>query len=140
MNAHTPGPWRWEYRPKDKTTQLCGGARPYDLTVMDFTRVGMSNAGPRFMDGSDCQILYRLCDRPDWVTPLPNREHHAHWITAVTHPDALLIATAPDLLALAHQYASECGDCAGTRVCPDDEPCTECADIWRVIDKAEGRA
>jgi hypothetical protein len=45
-----------------------------------------------------------------------------------------------DLLALAHQYAEECGDCAGTRVCPDDEPCTACADVWAVIDKAEGRA
>jgi hypothetical protein len=45
-----------------------------------------------------------------------------------------------DLLALAHQYAEECGDCAGTRVCPDDEPCTACADVWVVIDKAEGRA
>ncbi|MFO1394674.1 MAG: hypothetical protein U1F09_12995 [Steroidobacteraceae bacterium] len=53
--------------------------------------------------------------------------------------NARLIAAAPDLLALARQYASECGDCAGTRVCPDDEPCTECADIWRIIDKAEGR-
>ena len=53
--------------------------------------------------------------------------------------NARLIASVPDLLALAHQYASECGDCAGTRVCPDDEPCTECADIWRIIDKAEGR-
>jgi hypothetical protein len=42
------------------------------------------------------------------------------------------------LLSLAHQYAEECGDCAGTRVCPDDEPCNECADIWAVIDKAEG--
>lgn len=54
--------------------------------------------------------------------------------------NARLIAAAPELLALAHQYASECGDCAGTRVCPDDEPCTACADVWAVIDKAEGRA
>jgi len=59
--------------------------------------------------------------------------------------DAPLIATAPDLLALAHQYASECGECAGTRiVCGDrkdepDEPCADCAFIWSVIDKAEGR-
>ena len=62
------------------------------------------------------------------------------------HPDLqcsagnmALIASAPDLLALAHQYASECGECAGTRVCPDDSACIECADIWRVIDKAERR-
>jgi hypothetical protein len=53
--------------------------------------------------------------------------------------NASLIVAAPDLLALAHQYASECGDCAGTRLCPDDEPCMECSDIWAVIDKAEGR-
>jgi len=50
-----------------------------------------------------------------------------------------LRGTKADLLALAHQYASECGDCAGARVCPDDEPCTACADVWAVIDKAEGR-
>jgi hypothetical protein len=43
------------------------------------------------------------------------------------------------LLALAHQYADECGECAGTRICPDDSPCTECADVWEVIDQAEGR-
>lgn len=53
--------------------------------------------------------------------------------------NAALTASAPDLLALAHQYASECGECAGTRVCPDDSPCTECSDIWAVIDRAEGR-
>lgn len=56
-------------------------------------------------------------------------------------PDlAPLLAAAPDLLALARQYAMECGECAGTRVCPDDHACTECADIWSVINKAEGRS
>jgi hypothetical protein len=54
--------------------------------------------------------------------------------------NAALIAAAPDLLALAHCYATECGECAGTRVCPDDEPCTECQFIWDVINKAEGRS
>lgn len=53
--------------------------------------------------------------------------------------NARLIAESPALLALARQYASECGECAGARVCPDDSPCTECADIWLVIDRAEGR-
>ena len=57
-----------------------------------------------------------------------------------TEADARLIAAAPDLLALAHQYASECGECAGTRVCPDDAPCTECGFIWDVINKAEGKS
>jgi hypothetical protein len=70
------------------------------------------------------------------------------WVVATCHrypedddtarpANVRLIAAAPELLALAHQYASECGDCAGTRVCPDDESCAACADIWRVIDAAE---
>jgi hypothetical protein len=57
-----------------------------------------------------------------------------------------LTEAAPALLALAHQYASECGDCSGTRIVPPtieggpDEPCEECVDIWQVIDRAEGRS
>lgn len=65
---------------------------------------------------------------------------HGNVETALARANARLICVAPELLDLAKRYASECGECAGTRVCPDDEPCTECADIWRVIDKAEGRA
>lgn len=61
---------------------------------------------------------------------------------------ATLVEAAPDLLALARQYASECGDCngAGTRtittypggieVDNDDQPCEACANIRKVIDKA----
>lgn len=45
------------------------------------------------------------------------------------------------LRTLAGQYASECGDCAGHRIVPDgdggDEPCTNCADVWAEIDRAE---
>lgn len=72
--------------------------------------------------------------------------------------NAHLIATAPDLLALAKQYASECSECNGTglrtisyggdgfgnrcaaRADADDQPCPDCEDIRKVIDKAEGRA
>jgi hypothetical protein len=71
--------------------------------------------------------------------------------------NAHLIAAAPDLLALAKQYASECAGCGGkgtrtisyggdgygnrcaARVDADDQPCPDCADIRAVIDKAEGR-
>jgi len=65
--------------------------------------------------------------------------------------NARLIAVAPDLLALAKQYASECGDCGGTGVAlvatcdqskdfgavPQQVPCDVCADIRAVINKAE---
>jgi hypothetical protein len=58
-----------------------------------------------------------------------------------------------DLLALAHQYASECAECGGAgsvsvavrdqsadfgRV-PQRQACPDCADIRSVIDRAEGR-
>lgn len=61
--------------------------------------------------------------------------------------NARLIAAAPGLLALAHQYAAACPLCDGTGVRQDrgldpraGEPCERCADIWAVIDRAEGRA
>ncbi len=60
--------------------------------------------------------------------------------------NAALIAAAPDLLALAHQYASECGECSGTGLAPDgnggDEPCPDeyCQRARAVIARAEGRA
>lgn len=57
--------------------------------------------------------------------------------------NARLIASAPDLLALAHKYASECGECGGqgayTYGEKEGRPCPACADICAVIDKAEGR-
>ncbi len=68
------------------------------------------------------------------------------------HANARLIAAAPDLLALAKRYASECSECGGTGVVSrhiegrdtqaamdaDDQPCDACADIRAVIAKAEG--
>lgn len=55
--------------------------------------------------------------------------------------NAWLFTMSPDLLALAHKYASECAGCGGERNHDDGEwmPCEECADIWHVIDLAEGR-
>ncbi len=64
--------------------------------------------------------------------------------------NARLIAAAPDLLALARKYASECGQCGGSGEnihasgpAPEDEysrPCEDCAGIRAVIDRAEGRS
>lgn len=59
--------------------------------------------------------------------------------------DARLMSCAPDLLALAKRYASECGECAGVGVLPfghpdrpdEDLPCDECADIRALIERAE---
>jgi hypothetical protein len=60
--------------------------------------------------------------------------------------NARLIAAAPDLLALAKQYASECGECDGKGTVTerdeggwllDTKPCPDCSDIRAVIAKAE---
>jgi len=97
---HTPGPWRWEFNAAHKTVDLVGGRPMFDLTVMDFARWGMGNAVPRFRDTSDdgMNLVDRLCDKPEWLAPEPGREHHKSWHQLVTHPDARLIAAAPDLL------------------------------------------
>jgi hypothetical protein len=99
---HTPGPWRWEFNQKHKSVQLVGGLRPqYDLTVMDFARWGLSGAVPRFRDTAEdgLNLMDRLCDKPEWIAPAEGRHHHRDWFQFVIHPDARLIAAAPDLLA-----------------------------------------
>ena len=66
---------------------------------MGFARWGMNGAAPRFMGNDDgFRILHKLPDRKDWITPFPGREHHASWCAGVSHPDARLIAAAPELL------------------------------------------
>lgn len=107
----TPGPWRWEVSAHGKRLQLVGGLRPqYDLTVMGFTRWGMSGATIKLRDlaRDGLDLLYRLHERADWIAPIPGREHHANWCSTVTHPDAAFIAKCnPENIAaiLAHVEA-----------------------------------
>jgi hypothetical protein len=98
----TPGPWRWELNEKSKDLNLCGGKPMYDLTVMDFVRWGMGGAIPRFNTLYDHDLA--IMEKADTFGQIvPKREHHAHWFKTLSHPDAQLIAAAPDLLsALEH--------------------------------------
>jgi hypothetical protein len=97
---YTPGPWRWEINRKHRGLHLVGGLPQYDLTIMNFARWGMGGAVATLRDTAEAgfNIMHRLPDRPDWIAPLPHREHHADWCAGVTHPDMLLMAAAPDLL------------------------------------------
>jgi hypothetical protein len=100
----------------------------------------------------------------EWVPPeYPNwrsiKIPDGNYATASGHigeANARLIAAAPDLLALAKQYASECAECHGSGVVSRqiggdgyggrcaaiadvEDDCSECADIRKVIAKAEGK-
>jgi hypothetical protein len=92
----TPGPWRWEVNPTGYDARLIA-ERPRHLIVMDFVRWGMARAAPRFRT-ADC-LLSRV---EEFSEVVPGREHHARWYRQLVHPDALLIAAAPDLLAACH--------------------------------------
>ena len=98
---HTPGPWRWEFNGVQKSVCLVGGVPQFDKTVMQFERWGMSGAVPAFNDkitGNVWNVMERLCDKPEWLSPFEGRKHHVEWCANVVHPDARLIAAAPDLL------------------------------------------
>ena len=98
--AHTPGPWRWELNERSKGLHLVGGVQMYDLTIMDFERWGMHSATVRLRDTTHdgMNIMHKLHERRDWIAPFAGRKHHFDWCADVTHPDARLIAAAPELL------------------------------------------
>jgi len=97
---HTPGPWRWELNKRHKQIQLCGGVPKFDLIVMDFVRYGMQRAQPRFLDPKerDEHSLNVMSPADNYSSIVPGREHHEDWFRNISHPDAQLIASAPDLL------------------------------------------
>jgi hypothetical protein len=96
---HTPGPWRWELNKRGKGITLCGGQRRFDNFVMSFSRWGMGGATPNFRvplkDDDSCGIMEKAHTMGVIVK---GREHHQDWFMDINHPDAKLIAAAPDLL------------------------------------------
>lgn len=121
--THAPGPWEIRSRHESR---------------MDHTTVIRSVAIP----GHDYIEVSRLTD------PTPSQDQ-------VARANVRLIAAAPELLALAKKLAGECSECegAGVSMCfVDNDPtditkgchtealdCDDCADIRKVIAKAEGR-
>lgn len=96
----TKGPWRWEMNLQSKTVHLVGGKPQFDKTVMDFERWGMGGAAPRFNEaiaGNEYNIMSRVHEKREWIKPFDGRAHHAKWCAAIDHPDAALIAAAPEL-------------------------------------------
>lgn len=98
--AHTPGPWRWELNETTRFVHLVGGKPQWDLTIIEPVRWGMNGGTLQIRDTAHdgMNIMHKLHERRDWITPFPGREHHASWLQGVTHPDMRLIEAAPDLL------------------------------------------
>lgn len=110
MSKYTKGPWRWEFNKEYKNLHLVGGQKRFDLTIMDFERWGMRGATMRLRDPehNGMQLLHRVHERADWITPEPGREHHKNWHQLLTHPDALLMEASPELYEALKRLHDSC--------------------------------
>ena len=88
MSEHTPGPWRWFINTKIKQVYLATPDRGR-LIVMNLERWGMQDAKPRFRDDKRCVMV----PLEDLITV----DHNSNAVE-IDHPDARLMAAAPDLL------------------------------------------
>jgi hypothetical protein len=111
--SHTPGPW-W--------TDAAYDGKEMGCSII----AARTDCGPLPGNPTRGQVAYATA-----ILNTQARECEAN---------ARLIAAAPDLLALAKQYASECAGCDGTGYISSWEKCADCADIRAVIAKAEGRS
>lgn len=100
MFKGTPGPWRWEINRKHKSINLCGGlpAGTFDKTVLGFERYGMNGAAPVFHNWTADGWGGKPNRADKLAVEQVGREHHSDWFALVDHPNAHLIAAAPELL------------------------------------------
>ena len=120
--AHTPGPWAAQASEHGEYPHVYRPER-------------IDKDGLKYWPERIC-VVYPADEDDD-------RVHHP-----VASANARLIASAPDLLALAKRYASECEKCGGTGQIlvtvnagvPEYDDCDACRDLRAVIEKAEGGA
>jgi len=110
--GYTEGPWEWFGNLKVRSVYLAtkhSGRR----FVMQFERWGMQGAAPRFQHVTK-HLMYRF---ERWANK--ERDYRAD-IRGIDHPDAILIALAPDLatnLTAAVERVGELEACGDEDVC-----------------------
>jgi len=100
LEKATPGPWQWDGSKNSKTVDLETWSRGRH-TVMSFERWGFYSACPTFtesLEEGNQNLKWnsaRILQRADkWMV---NRQsHHEGWDMDIIHPDAQLIAHAPE--------------------------------------------
>lgn len=101
-NIYTPGPWFWKLNEESKQIDLISQTSGQPI-VMDFVRWGFQSAIPRF------KVKWLMMPAHEFGAVIPGHEHHKHFLKAIDHPDARLIASAPDLLnSLRETHAALC--------------------------------
>ena len=101
---HTPGPWYWHASMETKQISLLTPDRGR-LTVMAFDRWGMQGAAPSFCDDESVMEPAHKLVAPD----------HNGVATEIDHPDARLIAAAPDLLEALVELLNACPSAVSAR-------------------------
>ena len=129
--THTPGPWRWEVNRNSHRVELTGtaGKVPFDNVVLSFKRWGTQSATPVFWFWNDPNISDEPKKAHEIAIPAEGREHHEDWFRIIDHPDAYLIAAAPDLLAVCKEFVRKCENSEISASVPSD--------MYEAIKKAE---
>lgn len=97
----TPGPWRWAGYRVNGGMYLSGHVPGRgQVNVMDFVRQGLRGAQPRFQINGLMEKAEELA-----VKEVEYRED----IVAVDHPDARLIAAAPEMAAMLDRILNDSG-------------------------------
>lgn len=104
LEAATPGPWMWDMRTGSQSCMLVT-AHSGRYYIMGFERWGFHNACPVFQTYKTYHGPVSKRGSTDLVRadklakPIPGMEHHIGFDEYIDHPDAKLIAKAPEIIA-----------------------------------------